>query len=223
MTTIQSELDEAAPERLSDSAYQCLEEKIVTLELPPGRAVTESQLSKWYGFGRSPIRSAVQRLAAEGLVAVYPRRGIFISDIDVRSQIKMLQVRREVERLVVCLATVKSTPEQKGELAGFARELEQIADSNDGNAYLQLDLVIQDKLLTASRNEWAETVLHLMQPLSRRFWYLNYKKYSDLPKVARLYADVLHAVVDGDSERVKTASDERFDYFEYFARETIID
>lgn len=210
-------------ERLSDAAYRCLEDEIVTLKLQPGTAVTEVELSERYEFGRSPIRSAIQRLAAEGLLAVYPRRGIFIADIDIRGQIKLLQVRREVERLVVCLAAVKSSEQRKREFYSLAEQMQEVAQCNDGVAYLQLDGVILNRLLTASRNEWADTVLRLMQPLSRRFWFLHYQKYSDLPRAARLYANVLHQVAQGDSERVKVACDERFDYFEFFTRETLAD
>ena len=70
---------------LTDRAYAALEEMIVTLQLAPGTAISESDLSGHLGIGRTPIREALQRLAREKLVSIFPRRGIFVSPIDVAS------------------------------------------------------------------------------------------------------------------------------------------
>jgi DNA-binding GntR family transcriptional regulator len=81
---------------LTDRAYRDLEEMIVTLQLLPGSAVSETALSQRLGIGRTPIREALQRLARERLVTILPRRGIIVSEINVKSQLRLLEVRREV-------------------------------------------------------------------------------------------------------------------------------
>ena len=70
------------------------------LELTPGSAVSEAMLSARLGIGRTPIREALQRLARERLVRILPRRGVIVSEIDVKSQLRLLEVRREIERLM---------------------------------------------------------------------------------------------------------------------------
>ena len=57
-------------------------------------------LSAALKIGRTPIREALQRLAREGLVTILPRKGILVSDINPRSQLLVLEVRREIERLL---------------------------------------------------------------------------------------------------------------------------
>ena len=57
-------------------------------------------LSATYAFGRTPIREALQRLAREGLITIFPRKGILVSDLNPRNQLLMLEVRRELERLL---------------------------------------------------------------------------------------------------------------------------
>jgi len=64
----------AAEATLSDRAYGDLEAMIVTLQLPPGSAVSEAALSQRLGIGRTPIREALQRLARERLITILPRR-----------------------------------------------------------------------------------------------------------------------------------------------------
>src|SRR5215813_6550161 len=85
---------------LTERAYRLIEEQIVTLRLKPGDILSEQMLSASFDIGRTPIREALQRLAREGLVTILPRKGILVSDINPRNQLLVLEVRRELERLL---------------------------------------------------------------------------------------------------------------------------
>ena len=88
---------ELAPaQSLTDRAYAEIEELIVTLRLAPGTPVSEAELMARLGIGRTPIREALQRLARERLVEIYPRRGNFVTDINVAGQLRLLETRREL-------------------------------------------------------------------------------------------------------------------------------
>ncbi len=87
-------------ERLTDQAYRAIEEEIVTLRLRPGTILSEQLLAQRFKIGRTPVREALQRLANEGLVIILPRKGILVSDINPREQLLVLEVRREIERLL---------------------------------------------------------------------------------------------------------------------------
>ena len=93
---------------LTEAAYREIEERIVTLVLRPGEVLSEGVLVEALGIGRTPVREALQRLAREGLVVVIPRRGVMVSDIDVKSQLELLVVRRELERLMARLAAERA-------------------------------------------------------------------------------------------------------------------
>ena len=92
---------------LTDTAYREIEERIVTLQLSPGEVLSESMLVDALGIGRTPIREALQQLAREGLVIIMPRRGVIVSELDVRRQLELLKVRRELERLIASLLEEK--------------------------------------------------------------------------------------------------------------------
>src|SRR5215831_5167229 len=89
---------------LTEKAYREIEEQIVTLRLQPGQILSESGLAKYLDIGRTPVREALQQLAREGLVTILPRRGVIVSEINIRNQLELLRVRREVERLMARLA-----------------------------------------------------------------------------------------------------------------------
>ncbi|NJO22518.1 MAG: GntR family transcriptional regulator, partial [Sphingomonadales bacterium] len=95
---------------LTEQAYQLLEERIVTLQLKPGDFLSEYALASQLRLGRTPIREALQRLAREGLVVILPRKGILVAPADPEKQLLVLEVRRELERLLSRSAAQRATP-----------------------------------------------------------------------------------------------------------------
>src|SRR5437660_331801 len=161
---------------LTDLAYAHLEEMIVTLKLPPGAAVSEAELSQRLGIGRTPIREALQRLAREQLVVILPRRGVIVSEINVKSQLRLLETRREVERLVARSAARRATPVERRRMDELAERFERSARNNDDKGFMRVDREFNELCLAAAKNEFAAGAMRLMQSLSRRFWYHHYRE-----------------------------------------------
>jgi len=216
------EVTPAAPaQSLTELAYAQLEEMIVTLKLPPGAAVSEAELSQRLGIGRTPIREALQRLARERLVVILPRRGIIVSEINVKSQLRLLEVRRELERLVARSAARRATPEERERFRELARLFEKSAKVNDDLTFMRTDREFNELCLAATRNDFATGAMSLMNSLSRRFWYIHYKQAADMPLTAKLHADMARTIADGDEERAAKATDRLLDVIEKFTRDTV--
>jgi DNA-binding GntR family transcriptional regulator len=206
---------------LSDRAYSDLEALIVTLQLAPGSAVSEAELSERLGIGRTPIREALQRLARERLITILPRRGIIVSEINIKSQLRLLEVRREVERLVARSAARRATPEERARFLAMARSFEKSARSNDEVTFMRVDREYNELTVVAAHNEFAAGAMTLMHSLSRRFWYIHYKRAADMPRAAKLHADVARAIAGQDEKAAAAASDRLLDYIDQFTRATV--
>jgi len=206
---------------LTERAYRALEEQIVTLKIPPGTVVSEALLGQRLGIGRTPIREALWRLARERLVTIFPHRGIIVSEIDLKLQLRLLELRRVVERLVASRAAKRASEAERRHLDEIAAGMEAAAAANDDVAFMRLDREFNELTVAAARNEFATSAMSLVQGLSRRFWYLHYKEAADMPLAARLHADVARAVARGDRDAAGRASDALIDYIESFARATI--
>jgi DNA-binding GntR family transcriptional regulator len=206
---------------LTDRAYRVLEEMIVTLQLSPGTVLSEQALAVRLKIGRTPIREALQRLARDGLVVIMPRRGIMVSEINLRLQLRLLEVRRELERLMASLAAERATPEERREFAEVAEAMLTAAAKADDIAFMRLDQRFNILIATAARNEFARRSMGLMNALSRRFWYQHYQQVADLPLAAKLHAAVAEAVAQKKAKAAATASDRLIDYIEDFARKTL--
>jgi len=186
-----------ADHSLTDQAYSKLEESIVTLQFSPGEIVSEAALSRQLRIGRTPIREALHRLARERLVNILPRRAIVVSEINIGAQLRLLEVRREIERLVARSAARRASDVER------------------------TDRAFNELCLVAAHNEYAASAMVLMNSLSRRFWFIHYQQAADMPLAAKLHAAVARLIAKGDAKGAATASDKLLDYIEAFTRSTV--
>src|SRR5690349_23020663 len=212
----------ARAETLTEQAYRVIEEQIATLRLKPGDVLSEQMLSATFKIGRTPVREALQRLAREGLVTVLPRKGILVSDINPRNQLLVLEVRREIERLLSRAGAERANQQQRDRFTGIAQGMDRAAKSNDDIAFMRLDRELNRLMIEAAHNDYAARSMKLLQGLSRRFWYMHYRDAADLPLCARLHANQARAIAQGNGEAAARATDKLMDYVENFTRATVM-
>ena len=211
-----------APETLTEQAYRLIEEQIVTLRLKPGDVISEQILSATFKIGRTPIREALQRLAREGLITILPRKGILVSDINPRNQLLVLEVRREIERLLSRAGAERANQQQRDRFTEIAQGMDRAAKSIDDIAFMRLDRELNRLMIEAAHNDYAARSMKLLQGLSRRFWYMHYRDAADLPLCARLHANQARAIAQGNGEAAARATDKLMDYVENFTRATVM-
>lgn len=201
----------------AEQAYNLLEEMIVTLALPPGAILAESLLIEKTGLGRTPIREALQRLSEVGLIDILPRRGTLVTEIDVSDQLALLEVRRELDRLIATSAARRRNTEQSALFAGMALEMRRAAATDDYLLFLRVDRVFNQRIAETAANRHLVKAITPIHALARRFWYKFYRPY-DLPIAAISHANIMEAVVTGDAVAAGHASDALLDYVEAFTR-----
>ena len=202
-------------------AYQLIEELIVNATLTPGTKVSEKGLSDRLGLGRTPVREALQRLAAEGTVTVVPRAGVIISPIDITDQFRLIEVRRELERLLAMRAARLATAEEKDGFRALSTRFTQAAEKEDAEAFIQSDRDFNQLVASSARNKYALLAMAPIQAQTRRFWYQYFSRFGDLRKVSLLHAGVAAAISAGDEGAARAASDALIDYVEAYTRKTL--
>ncbi|MCC6008970.1 MAG: GntR family transcriptional regulator [Rhodobacteraceae bacterium] len=205
---------------IAERAYGRIEELIVTLDLPPGALITETVLMERTGFGRTPIREALLRLAEDGLIRILPRRGIVITDVDIRSQLLLLELRREVERLIARRAAIRSGTAQRRRFREMSAEMRRARDADDYLAFLRVDSDFNRFSAECCGNPYAMKTIGSIHALSRRFWSLHAGP-EDLGAAAPLHATLMDAIAEGDETAAAEASDRLMDYVEAFTRSTL--
>ena len=204
-------------------AYERIEDMIVRMELKPGSRISEKSLSDMLGMGRTPIREALLRLTFEGVVHVTPRSGVTISGIDTSDQFRLLEVRRELENIMVRRAAQLATKEDRLGFAALAERFMEAGAENDGDLFVRTDHEFNQLLASSSQNRYASIAMSAIQVQTRRFWYyyLNIRRFGDLPQVSRLHAKVASAIAEDKASEAQKASDALLDYIEEYTTRII--
>ena len=206
---------------LAEKTYSIIEEKIVKLEYQPGSFITENFLEKNLKCGRTPIREAIQKLAGEGLIKVLPRKGLLITEININEQLSLVQVRREIERLMAKLAAKNSTINEKKQFKEISTAMKKCRQ-NDTVKFIKLDMQMNDLLSLSCGNEFVRRSIKLVASLSRRFWfYRNKGEIEDLIVMAKLHSAVCDAISQGNEKLAQSKSDKLMDYIENFTKDSI--
>jgi DNA-binding GntR family transcriptional regulator len=188
--------------RLSEQAYHLIKEKIITLELAPLSVIVEQALRKELGLGRTPIREALHRLSAEGLVIISPRRGMFVADISITDLSKIFEIRMVLEGLCARLAAERATPEQIAQMEATMRELEQ-GTTRDSETLMEIDQQFHQLLYQAADNEYLADILSRLHALSMRLWHLVLNRLADVEEAVEQHREITAALKAADGEQAE--------------------
>jgi DNA-binding GntR family transcriptional regulator len=110
----------------ADDIALVIEEAIVSGELPPGTVLRQEQLSEQFQVSRTPVREALRRLAALGLVSFVPNRGVRVRTVSREELREAFLVRAELEGLATGLAAERLTPEDLHELEAAEKRFSRL-------------------------------------------------------------------------------------------------
>ena len=204
----------------ADRAYYAIRELIVTLELPPGAVVREPELTERLGIGRTPVREALRRLAQERLVEVFPRRGMFVTKVDVRDLARLCEVRVALEPEAARLAAERATQADLAELQGVLAELGG-PRKRDPRALIDLDERIHRAIYHASHNPYLAETLEEYYAHALRIWMVALAR-TDIGAAVGGHHAVLEAVVRGDGARAARLMREQVESFEHTVRDVLL-
>ncbi len=193
---------EAAEARsLSDQAYYRIRELIVSLELAPGSLISERDLMNLLELGRTPVREALRALARERLVEVYPRRGMFVSRIDVGDLAGLSEVRAMLESHAAGVAAERATEEDRAEIAALLEELNGTGEELGERQLIDLDQRLHRHIYRCTHNPFLEETLNEYYVLTLRIWFLALDRVARLEDAVREHRELLEAIRDGDGAR----------------------
>ena len=129
-------------------AHRYLYEKIVSCQYLPGQAINEKELLDETGFGRTPLREALLALQKEGLVEIFPRKGMRIAPYTEKSVVELYQARKLMEPNIT---TEYKTLYSKDKLLDFQTQF-QHSDTLTDLARFNLDADFHSYLIAITGN-----------------------------------------------------------------------
>jgi DNA-binding GntR family transcriptional regulator len=197
---------------LADRAYIELRDRIVSLSLAPGTPLLEDALISDLAVGRTPIREAIKRLALEDLVTIYPRRGTFVSEIEITDLAQIGDVRLQLEGHAAYRAAQRATAADRLEADALIDELDALRPTEE--ELMRIDARIHRFVYRCARNPYLESTLDRLLNLSLRIWLRVIDRLPHLEASVLEHRELLAAVRDGDAERARDLASAHVETFE---------
>jgi GntR family transcriptional regulator, rspAB operon transcriptional repressor len=159
----ETETVEAGGGLLRERAYDELKGLILRGEFAQTPFLSERMLARQLGMSNTPVRSAVERLALEGIVSIGPQRGIVVRELTNEEVANHIELREALEPFIVRKVAERATPEQLAELYENLTEYERCLAAGDVPRFITLDGQFHLLLARFSANAEAERVLQQMQ------------------------------------------------------------
>jgi GntR family transcriptional regulator, rspAB operon transcriptional repressor len=186
---------------LCERVYRHLRQEILADQLPPGTELSEVALSRELSVSRGPIREAMGRLAAEGLVTIRPRRGAEVRSLTPQELIDAYQVREALEVMAVRLAVPRITTSDLARLDELVTSMAESAGKDRVAEFFAANVAFHELLCQLSGNQKLQEVHHRLEGEISRFQARTLALRGSLESSVSEHRAILAAVRLGDVDK----------------------
>ncbi len=212
--------DAPRPRSLAETAYDAIEQMIISRRLAPGAMVSEGELGAELGLGRTPVREALARLKTIGFVEVHPRRGVLVTQVDIIKHLELLEVRRPLDETVARCAIARATEADVARLLDCVGGLRSTAEARDREAYFRHKRALHEGLVGAAHNPTLTGTMAALHAQSRRFWY-TYEPTASFLDCAAIHAAIVSGIAARDAGTALAGIGTLFDFLDQMTRRAL--
>ena len=187
----------------AQKVYDSLRKSILELELEPGSPLDEMSLSEQFDMSRTPIREALVRLAAEGLVTSLPNRNTIVATIDFVRLPVYFEALSLMYRVTTRLAAENHRPEQLIPVRAWQAAFAEAVDRQDALSMIASNRDFHVAIAEAGGNPYFTQLFTRLLDEGRRILRLYYQSFDD--RLPRQYVEehelMVRAIEARDAER----------------------
>lgn len=196
---------------------------IVRLELAPGSVLNESALMEELDIGRTPIREALQRLRRDELVTILPRRGVFVTSLDIDDLPMLFNSRAVIEPHLAELAARRGSDRDWDEIEKVLADVEEPTTATDNELLLEADNRCHEIVWHAAGNRFLTATAAMLYAQSSRLWHLYLGDIADMGPAVAEHRRILAALRAGDGAAAAKLTEEHVRAFEEEIRTSMRD
>jgi DNA-binding GntR family transcriptional regulator len=196
---------------LRERVFERLRDDILSARLAPGTELHEVGLAGSLGVSRGPLREALGRLAAEGLVTITPRRGAVVTKLTRREFVEAYQVREALESLAVRLSVPKLTDADRALLHELHEKMVSFARDGDVGGFFEDNRRFHEVFVRASGNERLQRMHAQLIDQMGRLMSKSHELRGGLAQSVAEHGAILEAVDAGDAERAARLLEEHIE------------
>jgi DNA-binding GntR family transcriptional regulator len=192
-------------ETRADRLARMLADDIVSGRLSPGARLDEQSLADRFRSSRTPVREALGRLAAMGLVEKRPHRGVVVAGFTVERVMHMFEVMAELEAACARLAARRMSPGAKAALQALHEEMRALSAAGDFDGYEAANRAFHRTVYEGSGNpvlaETADDLRRRIAPFRRAQFHLDGR----IARSFREHGTIVAAIRNGDEDAAYAA------------------
>lgn len=154
---------------LGELVYQYIAESIMEVHLEPGAKINTSKIAKELGISRTPIRTALERLAEEGLVEHAGTKGFKVSPVDWSDCMALYDARGVIEGNAAYTSANSSTPEHLEKMMHAIQLMKKAQAKGDNLAVFEADNLFHSVIVESTGNEYLMALYDSIKPWIRHY------------------------------------------------------
>lgn len=193
-------VDNSGKPSSSDQVVATIVSGILSGRYVPGQKLIEADLTQSVGMSRGPVREALKRLSAEGIVALTPHRGAYIRALNRQEASDLLVILESLTALMARLAAEAiGKGADTGQMSDAYNLLERFCGGNSNDiAFIEKRRHFYDALMAVGANQQFPTIMPIMRIHLLRLQAQPYFTAEDRQNRLDEYSAITHAVLDGD-------------------------
>ncbi|MFO1169885.1 MAG: GntR family transcriptional regulator [Hyphomicrobiaceae bacterium] len=193
-----SELDRKS---LDEDLAEALRQGILKGELEPGERLTELDIAARWRVSQGTVRAALRTLQFEGLVEVRPRRGTFVTKLDVRDAREIYSLRDALESLAAQEAAKRIDEQGARALDRVLRAMRSAVASGNRKRMLDLDFEFHKTIVEMSGHKRLGEIWSRLAVQTRLFLSMTDQFHHDLDGLLSIHEPLAKAILAGDAEK----------------------
>src|SRR6202022_4165334 len=185
--------------------YSDLRTELVSLQRPPGEAVSEAAIALSYGVSRTPVREAILRLSDEGLLEIFPQSGIFVSLIPIAALPEAIIIRKSLEATTAQMAAERATASQILGLHAILQHQREANAAKDKDTFHRADEMFHATIAEVAGYPGIWTLIQQVKVHVDRYRRLTLPQEGRIPRVIAEHEAILDAIKAHDPARARTA------------------
>ncbi|WP_197381708.1 GntR family transcriptional regulator [Mycolicibacterium mengxianglii] len=190
---------------LREQAYISIRDAIISGTLAPGEKLRDPELEQWLGISRTPIREALARLEAAGLVHTTPGHSTVVSTIERKAVLDAQAVAAVMHGLAVRTAVPLMGKREIAAMTKANKDFAAAFSAGDARAAMTADDDFHRVAVEASQNQAIPAILEQVTPVLRRLEFLRFSSLSGRQSIAQ-HKQIIDFCRRGDAEAADAAT-----------------
>ncbi len=178
---------------------EALIEEISTGELNPGQHLDENGLAMRFGVSRTPVREALSRLAAQGVLVQKDRRGIFVAEYSLEELGQIFEAMHEIETACARIVAQRLNLLARSEIEAAQAECLKTAEAGDRKGYLLANEAFHQAIYRATGNPYIAAIASEFRRRTGPFRAKKFESHEDLIASAQSHQVLLNDIFSEDS------------------------